>query len=81
MVCQIHQWFNMTRFVFKRKSDSPFGCGYVPNLPGLRVLDNVLNKALLVETDEDTLRRYESELRGWTVSPETTYSRPIVRGR
>lgn len=42
------------------------------------MLDNVLNKALLIEVNEDTLRRYEFELRGWTVSPETAYARPIM---
>ena len=78
MAYPIRQLCDMAQFVLKRRSDSSLGCGYLPNLPGMRVLDNVLNKALLIEVNEDTLRRYESELRGWTVSPETAYARPIM---
>jgi hypothetical protein len=71
----------MARFVLKRRSGGRPTQGDVPNLPGLRVLDNILNKALLVEVDEGALRRYESELQDWTVWPESSYSRPISPSR
>jgi hypothetical protein len=67
----------MARYVLKLKEGAAQSdADAIRRLAGVRVLDDVGGKALLVEMDPDVLERHGPALNGWTVGAETTYALP-----
>ena len=63
------------RFVLKPGADagSPDA---VAALAGVRVIDRVADRALLIESDTATLAGHAAALAGWTITPETRFAQP-----
>lgn len=67
----------MPRFVLKRQAGtSSLNGDQVRELPGIRVIDQMDDTAMLVEADAETIKTYQGSLAGWVISEETTYQTP-----
>ncbi len=67
----------MPRFVLKRRTlATGSDIDQVGALDGVRVIDRIDDKALLIEADEATMNRHIAALADWTVAPEVTYPPP-----
>lgn len=67
----------MSRFVLKRtRGGEALDASGIGALPGIQIVDQVSDAALLVEADADVMQRHQAELQGWTVAPEVRYPLP-----
>ena len=62
----------MTRFVLKRqRTAEASSISEISRVPGLSVIEQINDQALLVEADSDVLKENSAALTGWTIGPET----------
>jgi len=68
----------MPRYVLfnRSKEAEPEAIQRLESMPSVTIIDQVGNRALLVEAAEDAIESLRNELPGWVVSDEMDYDRP-----
>ena len=68
----------MARYVLVHQNSEPDAddLQVIMQAPGVKVLDQTVRRALLVEAAEDAVAELKSRLTGWIVAEETTTPRP-----
>ena len=68
----------MAQFVllFRGEGASDDVLRLIHETPGLRVVDQTFNRAMLVDASPDALSALSGQLKGWIVAEEVAYDRP-----
>lgn len=68
----------MARYVLFKKGGEPTDqeISRISNAPGLKILENDLQRLLLIEANPTTLVDFENAFPGWTIGAERFHGRP-----
>ena len=66
------------RYVLRCRAESPDpdDLRLIENTPGVKILNQSVPRALLVEASEEAVDRLRSSLKKWIIAEEVTYSLP-----